>query len=123
MIKEDILACAVDTCALTETGWAQSFIFPDDFGAFDGHFPGQPILPGVVQTLAAFTAIESQHGAPFKLRSIRKAKFAKQINPDERILVAWVKLESANGSLEYKATLTRGDETVSSFILIVENTA
>ena len=32
-------------------GWRTEVTFPEDFPAFQGHFPGHPILPGVVQIL------------------------------------------------------------------------
>jgi 3-hydroxyacyl-[acyl-carrier-protein] dehydratase len=67
---------------------SRTFCFPPDFPGFDGHFPGYPILPAVVQILACQAVAETRLPPGFRLHRVQHAKFLKQIRPDERVLVS-----------------------------------
>jgi len=61
------------------------FTFGKTFAGFNGHFPGNPIVPGVLllktgQLLAGLTA-----GQDRQLRAIHSAKFAKTVLPGEAV--------------------------------------
>lgn len=61
------------------------FRFPADFAGFSGHFPGDPILPGVAQIMAGvFTAAS---GEPWRLLRVKRCKFSRIVLPDENVLV------------------------------------
>lgn len=54
--------------------------------ALAGHFPGRPIVPGVVLLAEAMRAIESREGADFALRHrLASVKFLKPVGPDARL--------------------------------------
>lgn len=53
--------------------------------AFAGHFPGQPILPGVVLLDAALHAIAAQLGLTLGSAQIRAAKFLSPVRPGEAL--------------------------------------
>lgn len=53
--------------------------------ALAGHFPGQPVVPGVVLLDAVCAAVRTRE--PLTLRSIPVAKFLNPVLPDERIEV------------------------------------
>ena len=60
---------------------------PADHPAYAGHFPGQPILPGVVLLDAALHALASQQGrvgtaGPVQLNA---AKFLSPVRPGEAL--------------------------------------
>ncbi len=59
----------------------QGYVFNADFPAFSGHFPGRPILPAVVQIMAASQLIETSTGRPLSMPSIERAKFVNPIAP------------------------------------------
>lgn len=63
------------------------YCFSDDFLGFLGHFPDYPILPAVVQLIAAQCLIEEQKGHPVELSSVRNAKFLQEIMPGNEILI------------------------------------
>lgn len=57
---------------------------PADHPAYAGHFPGQPILPGVVLIDAAIAALAADDGvgAPCQIKS---AKFLSPVVPGEAL--------------------------------------
>lgn len=54
-----------------------------DHPAYAGHFPGNPILPGVVLLDAAIHALALQHGLDAAHSQIKSAKFASPVSPGE----------------------------------------
>jgi 3-hydroxyacyl-[acyl-carrier-protein] dehydratase len=61
------------------------FTIPANHPALAGHFPGQPVVPGVVLLDAIYAAIRAIE--PLSLRAIPVVKFRKPVLPDERIEV------------------------------------
>jgi 3-hydroxymyristoyl/3-hydroxydecanoyl-(acyl carrier protein) dehydratase len=51
---------------------------------FDGHFPGQPILPGVAVLALVAEALEPPDGAR-AIRSVRSARFRERVLPGMRL--------------------------------------
>lgn len=60
-------------------------IVPHDHPSLPGHFPGRPIVPGVVLLDLALDAIRSSSNSTLRLESIVSAKFLQAVAPDERI--------------------------------------
>jgi 3-hydroxyacyl-[acyl-carrier-protein] dehydratase len=52
-----------------------------DHPAYQGHFPGHPLLPGVVLLAEALAAIESNAPAPGKAWVVENAKFLLPVEP------------------------------------------
>jgi predicted hotdog family 3-hydroxylacyl-ACP dehydratase len=53
-----------------------------------GHFPGRPILPGVVQLLLLVDHLSRESGKSLTLRSIRFARLRQLVVPNDRLEVA-----------------------------------
>ena len=64
-----------------------AFCIPADHPSLPGHFPGRPIVPGVVLLDAAFALILARHPgyAPAALPAIR---FTKPVRPGQPVDVA-----------------------------------
>lgn len=60
---------------------------PADHPAFPGHFPGRPIVPGVVLLDLAQLAIEGASGQ--RVGGIAQAKFLSPLGPGEALWLDW----------------------------------
>jgi 3-hydroxymyristoyl/3-hydroxydecanoyl-(acyl carrier protein) dehydratase len=76
-----------------ETTW----IVPPDHPAFAGHFPGTPIVPGVVLLDQALHAVEEACGVRLAPGQIAAAKFLRPVGPGAALLIRYVC--EANGTL------------------------
>ena len=67
----------------------QPLHIPDDHPAFAGHFPGQPIVPGVVLLDLAQIAIQGAMLNPCGLtcRELSVAKFYRPVRPGEVVML------------------------------------
>ena len=70
---------------------AARFSVPASHPALPGHFPGKPVVPGVVLLAQVQAAIEAAHGPLAALR-LPQAKFLRPLLPGQ---AAWVELEAA----------------------------
>lgn len=72
---------------------------PTEHPAFPGHFPGRPILPGVVLLDRAITAAAQHYGlAPEALR-IAAAKFLSPVAPGESLVLTMQR--TPTGSVQF----------------------
>jgi 3-hydroxyacyl-[acyl-carrier-protein] dehydratase len=61
--------------------------FPPDHAAAQGHFPGNPIIPGALLLSEALRAIEGSLGKNLCPYRIRSAKFIRPVRPGERVSI------------------------------------
>lgn len=71
------------------------FIIPADHPCLPGHFPGQPIVPGVVVLDRVLAAIEAQHGALGALR-MPQVKFLQPLLPEQTARIELQRLSDAS---------------------------
>ncbi len=63
------------------------WIVPLDHPAFTGHFPGTPILPGVVLLDVALQIIADIRGVALDLCEISSVKFLSPVNPGDELVI------------------------------------
>ncbi len=83
--------------------------FPPEEPFFLGHFPGDPLVPGVILTeaLAQIAGIAAgRPGLVFHLAAIRGMKFLRPVRPGERIALSARKLGEAGGLLQFSVVAT-----------------
>ncbi len=61
--------------------------YPSDHRAAQGHFPGNPIIPGAVLLSDTLRAIEASIGGTLKLSHIKAAKFHSITRPGDRVQI------------------------------------
>ena len=79
-----------------------------------GHFPGQPVVPGVVVLDHVLAAIEAQHGALGPLR-IPQVKFLQPLLPQQSARIELLPLpDSADASPRWRFRVLREDTLIAS---------
>jgi len=85
------------------------FSIPADHPCLPGHFPGRPIVPGVVLLEQVLDAIESAHGPLAPPLRLPQVKFAQPLLPGEH---AEVLLTGA--APRWRFRIQRGDTLLAS---------
>jgi 3-hydroxymyristoyl/3-hydroxydecanoyl-(acyl carrier protein) dehydratase len=60
-------------------------VVPRDHSSFAGHFPGHPIVPGVLLLDLIATGIQERLPNPTRLATIPSAKFQRPVAPQEAV--------------------------------------
>jgi 3-hydroxyacyl-[acyl-carrier-protein] dehydratase len=97
---------------------AKTFSFEDPM--FAGHFPGNPLVPGVILTealaqtagIAAAPADAKDAKPRFLLSGIRAMKFFQAVRPEETITLRAKKLAEVEGLLQFEVEALVGDTLV-----------
>lgn len=81
---------------------------------FRGHFPGNPIVPGVILTeaLAQLAGIAGGEGRRFLLSAIRNMKFPGAAKPDEEIALEATKTGEMGGLWMFQVKASVGERVV-----------
>jgi hypothetical protein len=90
------------------------FLFPSSFAGFGGHFPGNPLLPAVLQLAAARYGAGRLLGRPLTLSTLEKVKFKGVVRPDDAIIL---RLQQRAGAGEISVGFTwkrRDNDPISS---------
>ena len=112
----------IDDCEIIEDGkkGIASRVFKSDEYFFKGHFPGNPIVPGViiVEALAQTAGIvvsQSLKEYPKKsvlFMSVNKAKFRKPIFPNEKVSFEVNFVNSVRDVYKFEGTCYKGNVKV-----------
>jgi len=78
-------------------------IFAADLAAAEGHFPGNPIIPGAYLLSAALAAVAAELGWEVSACAIKAAKFLTACHPGERMLIDYA--AEAGGALKLECTV------------------
>ncbi len=92
--------------------------FPPEFVGFQGHFPGNPILPGVCLIEAVLGVLEVAHGKPLRLKKVASAKFREPVRPDQPIVIDCASSADGHG-LRIRAQVSSAGARVAELVLHV----
>ena len=63
------------------------FTFSEKFSGFSGHFPGNPILPGVCQIQSVLIVAAAVYRKDVTLIALSRAKFLNKVIPGDTIIL------------------------------------
>ena len=89
------------------------FIIPADHPCLPGHFPGQPIVPGVVVLDRVLAAIEAQHGALGPLR-MPPVKFLQPLLPEQPARIELLQADATDAPPRWRFRVLRNDSLIAS---------
>ncbi len=96
---------------------------PPDSPWFDGHFPGDPTLPGIAQMEMAVDAVRLVEGRNISVEKFRKVRFKRVIRPGENLKIVVTPKKTEDGSYAFRILVE--DELACNGVLFVKgpNTA
>ena len=92
-----------------------TFVVTADHPSLPGHFPGTPVVAGVIVLDLVLKAAESWQGRPVQPRGIKNVKFHSPLLPGE---TAAVFLEKDEATLNFR--VTKGEHPVAQGAFTVE---
>lgn len=91
--------------------------FPPEEAFFAGHFPGYPVVPGVIllETMAqvggaGLKIIDPDRPAIYYFATLDKAKFRRQVKPGEEVRIEVTLLRSGKTAVKQAGRAFVGDE-------------
>jgi len=119
-LQDEIKRCLL-TDRLGEAGAVVlEFSYPEGFLGFRGHFPGDPILPGVCMFQSLRIGLEHAWRAPLRLVEIVSAKFISPSRPGDMLVFTARPCATQGTAITMKTRVTRGDKRVAEFTVILE---
>jgi 3-hydroxyacyl-[acyl-carrier-protein] dehydratase len=114
----------IDTVLAVEPGHSAECrkTFPPEEPFFRGHFPGNPLVPGVIlaEALAQTAGIAAgQPGMAFRLSAIKAMKFLAPVRPAEEIRLRARKAASVGGLWQFEVSATVGEGTVAEGLIVL----
>ena len=91
----------------------KTLVVPRDHPAFEGHFPGHPILPGVLLLAEAMAAIEAATSTTARDWTVENAKFVGVVEPGARLAITHA--VQASGNVRF--AIREGERVVASGML------
>ena len=102
-LRSEIRACLRALSGVGMEHVTGDLVFPDGFTAFKGHFPGDPILPGVCVIDAVLVLLEDAFKQALTLRKVVSAKFHSPIRPGVTVRIHCKDLSRDGSVLRGKA--------------------
>lgn len=89
-----------------------------------GHFPGDPLVPGVILTealaqTAGIAAHDENSNTRFLLSAIRQMKFLRPVRPEEKIILRARKMAEVDQLLQFEVTALIDNQPVATGQLVL----
>ena len=108
-----------DAATDADGGVQRTFVFTEEFPGFMGHFPGHPVLPAMIQMMAAAGIWSHGPGGARKVRGALRARFLMPITPGMTVTVHARPLGPDAAEIRVMAE----ERLTATFTLIFEKTA
>jgi len=91
-------------------------IIPAESPWFKGHFPGDPLLPGIAQLHLVMETIQAALGETVRLKGLKRVRFKRAIRPDETMAIAADPVEDKPGTYRFQLTV-KGENACSGLMM------
>ena len=117
-IEQGLLEQSLQSMTETDNGGISAVLsFPRNFPAFEGHFPGQPVLPAVVQ-VAAVRLLAAKHlNTQLAPISLDRAKFKTMVGPDEPVTIT-ISLDQSGNDVTISFSISTEQNKVSTGVMV-----
>jgi len=88
---------------------------------FEGHFPGEPILPGIAQISIIWDSIRKNAGHDAVITEVKRLRFRRIVRPGEELSVAVEPDKNKKGQYAFK--ITAGGELVCNGVMVTADSA
>ena len=124
MIEEELQMALVEARA-HQAGTAAcatlEFHYPASFVGFQGHFPNDPILPGVCLLQSLRLGLENTWNTRLKITEIHNAKFVAPVHPGDTIRFAVTESSRSPQAVSTIAKVTRSGQRVAELSVKLES--
>jgi len=86
---------------------------------FSGHFPADPILPGIAQLEMAFEAIKGLRRKGLRIAGVKKVRFKQVIRPDDKLNIIAAKKKGDPSAYTFRI-MVNGELACSGIITVEE---
>lgn len=96
--------------------------FPPEEPFFRGHFPGDPLVPGVIlaEALAQTAGIAAgQPGRSFRLTAIKGMKFLRAVRPLDALKLHARKIAAVGPLWQFEVTARVGEDAVAEGVVVL----
>ena len=69
---------------------------------FDGHFPGEPVLPGLAQISMVFDVIREASDGELRVLSVSRVRFKRIVRPEDRLEVIATPLKKEANAFSFR---------------------
>ena len=104
------------------TGNAVKIRLLPESAIYEGHFPGNPVTPGVCQVGIVEELLGTCFGKQVTLREIKNLKFMEVLRPEPQVepVVVFEKMEEEDNRLAVRGKVTVGERIVTKYSLVFE---
>lgn len=81
---------------------------PAESSWFDGHFPAEPVLPGLAQISIVFDVIQKALDGQWRASSVSRVRFKRIVRPDDRLAVIAAPLAKEADAFSFRIQM-KGD--------------
>lgn len=86
-------------------GSTRALMLPADAIWFDGHFPNDPVLPGVAQIQLVLETVNATLGSAGRLKSLKRIRFRTMIRPGDQFEIKTQAAAGRAGTFQFCITL------------------
>jgi 3-hydroxyacyl-[acyl-carrier-protein] dehydratase len=119
-LEDELRLALVAAQATPPAGVSLEFCYPPTFTGFQGHFPNDPILPGVCLLQSLRVGLEKAWGTRLRLTDVLTAKFTAPVRPCDTLLFAVTETARTAQAVSTKAKVMRAGQCVAELSVKLE---